>query len=128
MLLYPDSASLFFNITTVEMALNYIATLLLFFLLVRRIFWPMRDEVTGEWKELHNDRFNDLSSSPNIVRMIKSRRIRCTGHGRGVYRVLVEKPGGKRPLGRNRRRWIFGEVGAWAELICLRIGTGGRHL
>ena len=48
---------------------------------LRRIFWPMRDEVTGEWRELHNERFNGLASSPNIVRMIKSRRIRWTSHG-----------------------------------------------
>ena len=79
--------------------------------LMRRIFGPNRDEVTGEWRKLHNYELNDLYSSHNIVRVIKSRRMRWAGHvarvgeGRGVYRVLVEKPEGKRPQGRPRRRW-----------------------
>jgi hypothetical protein len=78
---------------------------------LRRIFGPKRDEVTGEWRRLHNEELHDLYSSPKIVRVIKSRRIRWTGHvarmveHRGVYRVLVRKPEGKRPLGRHRRRW-----------------------
>ena len=78
---------------------------------LRRIFGPKRDEVTGEWRKLHNEELNDLYSSPNIVRVIKSRRMRWAGHvarmgeGRGVYRVLVGKHEGKRPLGRPRRRW-----------------------
>jgi len=73
-------------------------------------FGPRRDEVTGEGSRLHNEELNDLYSSPNIVRMIKSIRMRWTGHvarmGRemGVYRVLVGKPEGKRPLRRPRRR------------------------
>ena len=76
---------------------------------LRRIFEPKRDKVTGEWRKLHNEELNDLYS-PNIVRLIKSRRIRWAGHvartgkGRGVHRVLVGKPEGKRPLGRPRRR------------------------
>jgi hypothetical protein len=76
-----------------------------------RVFWPKRDEVTGEWRKLHNEELNDLYSLPNIVRVVKSRRIRWAGHvvrmgeERGVYRVLVGKPDGKRPLGRPRRRW-----------------------
>jgi len=79
---------------------------------LRRIFGPRRDEVTGEWRRLHNEELNDLYSSPNIVRVIKSIRTRWAGHvarmgeERGVYRVLVGKPEGKRPLGRTRRRWV----------------------
>ena len=78
---------------------------------LRRIFGPKRDEVTGEWIKLHNEELKGLYSSPNIVRVIKSRRMRWAGHvarmgeGRGVYRVLVGKPEGTRPLGRPRRRW-----------------------
>jgi len=78
---------------------------------LRRIFGPKRDEVRGEWRKLHNEELNDLYCSSNIVRVIKSRRMRWAGHvarmreGRGAYRVLVGKPRGKRPLGRNRLRW-----------------------
>jgi len=78
---------------------------------LRRIFGPRRDEVTGEWRRPYNEELNDLYSSPNIVRVIKSRRMRWAGHvafmgeERGVYRVLVGKPEGKRPLGRPRCRW-----------------------
>ena len=78
---------------------------------LRRIFGPKRDGVTGEWRKLHNEELNDLYSSPDIVRVIKSRRMRWAGHvarmeeGRGVHKVLVRKPDGKRPLGRPRRRW-----------------------
>ena len=77
---------------------------------LRRIFGPKRDEATGEWRKLHNDELDDLYSAPNIVRVIKLRRMRwaghvaCMGEGRGMYRVLVGKPEGKRPLGRPRRR------------------------
>ena len=78
---------------------------------LRRIFGPRRDEVTGEWRKLHNEELNDLYSLPNIVRVVKSRRMRWAGHvarmgeDRGVHRVLVGKPEGKRPLGRPRHRW-----------------------
>jgi hypothetical protein len=79
---------------------------------LRRIFGPRRYEVTGEWRSLHNEELNDLYCSPNILRVIKSRRLTWAGHvtqmgeERGVYRVLVGKPEGKRPLGRPRRRWV----------------------
>ena len=92
---------------------------------LRRIFGPKRDEVTGEWRKLHNEELNDLYCSPNIFRVIISRKMRWTGHvarmveRRGVYRVLVGKPEGRRPLGRPRRRWVDNirmdvqEVGCW---------------
>jgi len=78
---------------------------------LRRIFGPKRDEVTGEWRKLRNEELNNLYSLPNIVRVIKSRRMRWAWHvarmgeGRGVYRVLVGKPEGRRPLRRPRPRW-----------------------
>jgi len=78
-------------------------------MVLRRIFGPRRDEVTGEWRRLHNEELNDLYSSPNIVRVIKSRRMGWAGHvarmcvERGVYRVLVGKPEGRRLLGRTGR-------------------------
>jgi len=81
-------------------------------MVLRRIFGPRRDEVTGEWRRLHKEVLNDLYSSPNIVRVIKSRRMKLAGHvarmgeERGVCRVLVGKPEGRRPLGRPRRRWV----------------------
>jgi hypothetical protein len=81
-------------------------------MVLRRIFGTRRDEVTGEWRRLHNEELNDLYCSPNIVRVIKSGRMRWAGHvarmgeERGAYRVLVGKPEGKRSLGRPRRRWV----------------------
>ena len=78
---------------------------------LRRVFGPKRDEVTGNGEKLHSEELSDLYSSPNIVRVIKSKRMGWAGHvvrmgeGRGVCRVLVGKPEGKRPLGRKRRRW-----------------------
>jgi hypothetical protein len=78
---------------------------------LRRIFGPKRDEVTGELRRLHNEELNDLYSSANIIRVIKSRRMRWAGHvarmgeGRGAYRILVGRPEGRRPLGRLKRRW-----------------------
>ena len=80
---------------------------------LRRVFGPKGDEVTGEWRKLrvHNEELNDLYSLSNIVRVIKSREMMWTGHvarigeKRGAYNVFVWKPEGKRPLGRLRRRW-----------------------
>ena len=76
---------------------------------LKRIFGPRRDELRGEWRRLHNEELNDLYCSPNIVRVIKLRRMRWAGHmgeENGVYRVLLGKPEGKRPLGRPRRRCV----------------------
>jgi hypothetical protein len=97
-----------------------------------KVFGPKRDEVTGEWGKLHNEELNDLYSSPNIVKVVKSRRMRWAGHmarmgeDRGVHRVMVGKPEGKRSLGRPRRRWednikidlqeTGGGRGDWMEL------------
>jgi len=81
-------------------------------MVLRRIFGPRRDEVTGKWRRMHNEELNYLYPSPNIVRVIKSRRMRWAGHvarmgeESGVYRVLVGKPEGRRLLGRPRRRWV----------------------
>jgi hypothetical protein len=79
---------------------------------LRRIFGPKRDEVTGDWSNLHNEVLRDLYSSPSVIRMIKSRRMRWAGRlarvweKRHEYRLLVGKPEGKRQLGRPRRRWV----------------------
>ena len=76
---------------------------------LRRLFGPKRDQVTGEWRKLHNEELSDLYCLPNTFRVIKSRRMRWAGHAtcmvRGVYRVLVGKPRGKSPLEGHKRRW-----------------------
>ena len=100
--------------------------------MLKRVFGPKRDEVTGELRKLHNKELSDLYFLPNIVRVVKSRRMRWAGHvarmgeGRGVHRVLVGKPEGKRPLGRPIRRWednikmdlqeMGGSCGDWMQL------------
>ena len=101
---------------------------------LRRIFGPKMDEETVEWRKLHNEELNDLYCSPDIVRAMTLRRMRWVGHvvrmgeRRGVCRVLLGKPEGKRPLvdGRIILRWIFRkwDMGAWAVSVLLRIGTG----
>jgi len=99
---------------------------------LRKVFGPKRDQVTGEWRKLHNEKLNDLYSLHNIVRLVKSRRMRWAGlvarmgEDRGVHRVLVGKPEGKRPLGRPKLRWednmkmdlqeVVGGRGDWMEL------------
>jgi hypothetical protein len=81
---------------------------------LREIFGPKKDEVTGEWRKLHDGELHNLCSSQHIIRQIKSRRMRWAGHvarmggWRNVYRVLVGNPEGKRSLGRPRRRWELG--------------------
>jgi hypothetical protein len=96
-------------------------------MMLRRIFGPRRDEVTGDWRSLHNEELNDLYCSPNIVRVIKSRRIRWAGYvarmgeERGVCRVLVGKSEGKRPLGRPRRRWVDNIRTALQEVGCVYV-------
>jgi hypothetical protein len=79
--------------------------------MIRRIFGPKREEVTGGWRKLHNEELHGLYSSPSIIRMIKARRMRWVGHVacmgvvKGAYNILVERSEGRRPLGRPRRRW-----------------------
>jgi hypothetical protein len=108
---------------------------------VLRIFGPKRDEVTGGWRKLHNEEVHNLYSSPSIIRMIKSRRMRWAGHvarmgeRKNAYRILVGKPEGRRPLGRPRRRLVNNikmdlryKGIVWIGLTWLRIGTAGGLL
>ena len=94
---------------------------------LRRIFCPKRDELTGEWGKLHNEKLNERYCSPNIVRVIKLRmiwvgRVALRGERRGVYRVLVAKPEGKRLLWRLRRRWEDN-----IEMDLQEVGCGGMN-
>jgi hypothetical protein len=93
---------------------------------LRRIFGPKRDEVTGEWRKLHNGELHNFYSLPDIIRQVKSRRMGWSGHvarvkeGRNLYRDLVGKQEGKRPLERPRRRWEDG-----IKMDLREIGWGG---
>jgi hypothetical protein len=97
---------------------------------VLRILGPKWEE-DGSWRKMHNDELSGLYSSPNIVRVIKSRRMKWAGHvarmgeGRGSYRVLVGRPEGKRPLGSPRRRWKDNVSMGQTEFGWLRIGSSG---
>jgi hypothetical protein len=110
---------------------------------LRRIFGPTRDEVTGEWRKLHNGDLHNLYSSPDIIRQIKSRRMTWAGHvarmggERNMYRVLVGKPEGKGHLedkgvdGRMGSKWTFGRLvggGVWIGFTWLRMGIFGGLL
>jgi hypothetical protein len=94
-----------------------------------RVFGPKRDEVTGEWRKLHKKELNDLYSLPNIVRVVKSRRMEWAGHvarmgdDRGVHKVLVGKPERKRPLDRPRRRWED-NIKMYLQEVGRVVGTG----
>jgi hypothetical protein len=96
---------------------------------LRRIFGPKSDEVTGEWRRLHNKELYDLYSSANIIRVIKPRRLRWAGNvarmgqRRGAYRDLVGKPEGRRPLGEPRRRWEDN-----IKMDLREVGWGGHRL
>jgi len=106
--------------------------------LAKENIWALGTKVTGEWRKFHSEELNGLYSSTNIIRVIKSRRMIWAGHvarigrRRGVYRVLVGKSEGKRPLGRPRLRWVdnikmdLKEVGCGS--IWRRIGTGYGHM
>ena len=108
---------------------------------LREIFEFKRDEVTGEWRKPHKGELH-VASSPNIILLIKSRRVRwaghvaCMGDRRGLYKVLVRRPEGKRLLERPRRRWeddikwicMKWDEESWTGLIWLRIGTVGGRL
>ena len=117
-------------------------SVLCFLVVITETHGPRKEKVTGEWRRLHNEELIDLYCSPNIVRVIKSRRMRWAGHvalmgeERGVYRVLVGKPQGRRTLGDLgvdgwiilgciSRRW---DVGIWTRLGWSRIETGGGRL
>jgi hypothetical protein len=109
---------------------------------VLRIFGPRRDAVTGDWRKLHNEELCNLYPSPNIIRMIKPRRMRWTGHvarmgdRQNAYRIFVGKPEGKRPLkeqdirGWTIQKWILERQDGmvWIALIWLRIGASGGLL
>jgi hypothetical protein len=95
---------------------------------LRRKSGPKRDEVTGGWRKLHNEKLHNLYSSPSVIRMVKSRRMRWAWHvarmgeKRNEYRILVGKPEGKRPLRKPRRRWVDN-----IKMDLRAIGWGGMN-
>jgi hypothetical protein len=105
---------------------------------LRKIFGPKRDEVTGEWRKLHNKELRDLYSSPSIIRIIKLRRMRWAGHvarmgeKKNLYRLLVGNAEGKRPLARPRHKWVgnirmdLGEVG-WGDVDWIGLAQGRKR-
>jgi hypothetical protein len=106
---------------------------------LRRIFKPTRNEMTGEWRKQHNEEPYDLYASPSIIRIMKSRRMRWAEHvarmgeNWNVYRLLLIKPEGKRPLGRPRRRWVdniwmdLEDVG-WGVVDCIGLDQDRKRL
>jgi hypothetical protein len=109
---------------------------------LRKIFGPKRDEVTEDWRRLHNEELYALYSSPNTIRVIRSGRMRCAGHvesmgdTKGVYRVLVGRPEARRPLGRSKLRWGIilkctfkkSDKETWTGLMWFSVGSGGGLL
>jgi hypothetical protein len=97
---------------------------------LRRIFGTKKDEVTGDWRRIHNEEFYTLYSLPDVIRVIKLRRLRWVGHvarmweRRGAYRDMVWKPEGRRPLGRLRHKWV-GNIKM--DLREVHWGGGGEH-
>jgi hypothetical protein len=109
---------------------------------LRKVFEPKRNKVTGDWRRVHNEELHDLYTSPNIIQVIRSRRmswmghVACMGERSGAYSILVEQPEGRRPLGRQRHRgkanvkMDFKDTvwGAWTGFMWLMIYTSGRLL
>jgi hypothetical protein len=110
--------------------------------LLKRIFGPKVDEVTGNWRKLHKDGLHNLYSSTNIITLMKTRRKSWAGHvarmgeTRNAYRILMGKPEGRRPLGRPRRGWVDNikidlrkiDWMVWSESVWFGIGTSGGLL
>jgi hypothetical protein len=109
--------------------------------MLRRIFGPKRDEIMGDWRTLCSEEHHNLYSGPNIIRMVKSKRMQCAGHlacmgaKRNAYRILMGKPERKRPVAISRCGWEDNikilekwDVVVWTGLIWLRVGTSGRLL